>query len=112
LDAAFGPHPLFLGGFMQFLVLAYDAQDDGAPQRRLDAREAHLASIATFKERGNIKMGAAILGDDGKMAGSCIIADFENRGALDAWLASDPYIVQDVWEDVYVQGCKIAPSFV
>lgn len=97
---------------MQFLVLAYDARDEGAPQRRLDAREAHLASIAQFKASGNIKMGAAILDDDGKMVGSCIIADFPHRGALDAWLASDPYILQDVWEDVYVQGCKIAPSFV
>ena len=96
---------------MQFLVLAYDARDEAAPQRRLDAREAHLTSIAKFKETGNIRMGAAILDDDGKMVGSCIVAEFDNRGALDAWLATDPYIINDVWEDVFVQGCKVAPVF-
>lgn len=95
---------------MQFLVLAYDAKDDAAPQRRLDAREDHLASIEAFKEMGHIKMAAAIM-DNGKMVGSCIVADFPTREALDKWLAGDPYIHNDVWQDVYVQDCKIAPPF-
>lgn len=96
---------------MQFLVLAYDAKDEGAAQRRMEAREEHLACIAVYKEMGHIKMGAAIL-DDGKMVGSCIIADFETREALDKWLAGDPYMHHNVWQDVYIQDCKIAPSFV
>jgi hypothetical protein len=96
---------------MQFLVLAYDATDEGAAKRRLDARSAHLEVIARYKESGNMKIGAAILNDDGQMVGSCIIADFPDREALDAWLVDEPYILQDVWQDIYVQGCKIAPSF-
>lgn len=96
---------------MQFLVIAYDARDEGAAARRLAAREAHLAHVADFKERGHVKMGAAILDDAGAMVGSCVIADFPSRAALDAWLAEDPYITQDVWHDVYVQDCRIAPAF-
>ncbi len=97
---------------MQFLVLAYDAKDEGAAQRRLDARNAHLAMIEALKDAGNMKMGAAILNDEGKMVGSCIIAEFPTRADLDGWLAGDPYMVHDVWHDIYVQDCKIAPSFV
>ncbi len=96
---------------MQFLILAYDAKDAGAPARRLEAREAHLALIAKYKASGNMKIGAAILDEAGNMAGSCIIADFPSRAALDAWLAEEPYILQKVWGDVTIQGCKIAPSF-
>ncbi|MBY0407384.1 MAG: YciI family protein [Rickettsiales bacterium] len=97
---------------MQFLILAYDAKDSGAAQRRMDAREAHLALIAKYKASGNMKMGAAILDDAGAMKGSCIIAEFPSRAELEAWLAEEPYMLQNVWGDVQVQVCKIAPSFV
>ena len=96
---------------MQFLVLAYDAKDEGAPARRMAARDAHLAVIAGYKASGNMRMGTAILDDAGKMIGSCIIAEFPSRVELNAWLSDEPYIVQKVWDEVQVQDCKIAPSF-
>ena len=96
---------------MQFLVLAYDSKDEGAAQRRLEVREAHLATIAKYKASGNMRIGAAILDDDGAMVGSCIIADFPSRAELDAWLMDEPYLTQNVWDEVYVQGCKLAPAF-
>ena len=97
---------------MQFLVLAYDAKDADAPQRRLDARQAHLDTIARYKASGNMKMGAAIMDETGKMIGSCIIADFPSRQELSAWLAEDPYVRNKVWQEIQVQDCKIVPSFV
>lgn len=96
---------------MQFLILAYDAQDSGALKRRMDAREAHLALIARYKAQGHMKMGAAILDEAGNMAGSCIIADFPSRAELDAWLAEEPYVTAKVWENIQISGCKVAPSF-
>lgn len=96
---------------MQFVVMAYDATDEGAPARRMAAREAHLATIARFKAAGNMKMGAALLNDAGAMIGSCIVCDFESREAMDAWLAEDPYMVQKVWGEVTITPCRIAPSF-
>jgi uncharacterized protein YciI len=98
--------------FMQFLVLAYDATDAGALDRRMAQRDAHLAVIAGYKAKGNMKMGAALMDDDGKMIGSCIIADFESRVELEAWLKDEPYVTGKVWGEVKVQLCKIAPSFV
>ena len=97
---------------MQFLVLAYDAKDEGAPARRLEARQAHLDTIARYKASGNMKIGAAILDEAGKMCGSCIIADFPSREEFQSWLDNDPYTQQKVWGEVKVQECKIAPSFV
>lgn len=96
---------------MQFLLLAYDATDAGALERRMAAREAHLATIDRYRAAGNMHIGAAILDDGGKMIGSCIIAEFPDRAGLDAWLAEEPYITGKVWDKVSVSGCKIGPSF-
>lgn len=96
---------------MQFLILAYDATDVKALERRMKAREAHLACIEKYRKNGHIHMGAAILDDEGKMVGSCIIAEFPSVEELDAWLAEEPYVVQKVWEEVGVSDCKVGPSF-
>lgn len=97
---------------MQFLILAHDSTDPDALKRRMEAREAHLATIARYKEAGHMHIGAALLDDAGKMIGSTIIAEFATRGELDAWLAEDPYVTHKVWGDIQVMACKIAPSFV
>lgn len=96
---------------MQFLVLAYDAEDDGATDRRMKAREAHLATIEKYRKLGHMHMGAAIINDDGKMVGSCIICEFPSVEALDDWLAEEPYIKNKVWDEVGVSECKVGPSF-
>lgn len=97
---------------MQFLVLARDATDPGAPARRMAAREAHLALIAEYKAQGHMVIGAALLDEAGNMCGSAIMADFPSREGVDEWLKREPYISQNVWGDVQVLPCKVAPSFV
>lgn len=96
---------------MQYLIVAYDAKDDGAMDRRMAAREAHLASVADYKAKGHIHMGAALLDGDGTMVGSTLIVEFESREACEEWLNSDPYVTGEVWDDIMIQPCKIAPSF-
>lgn len=97
---------------MQFLILAYDATDSGALDRRMAAREAHLASIAEHKAKGHIHIGAALLDDSGKMIGSTLIVEFPSLLECEAWLSEDPYVTGKVWHDIKIQPCKIAPSFV
>ena len=96
---------------MQFLILAYDASDVKALERRMAVREAHFTCIEKYRKLGHMHMGAAILDDEGKMVGSCIIAEFPSEKELDAWLAEEPYVTNKVWEEVGVSGCKIGPSF-
>lgn len=96
---------------MQFLILAYDAIDDKAAERRMTHREAHLETIARYKSLGHMHIGAALLDEQEKMIGSVIVADFPSREALDQWLKNDPYTTGKVWSDVTVTPCRIAPSF-
>jgi uncharacterized protein len=96
---------------MQFLLLAYDATDADAINRRMKVREAHLACIARYQAQGHMHMGAAILDDSGKMIGSCLTVEFPDRAGLDKWLAEEPYLTGKVWDRVDIKPCKIGPSF-
>ena len=69
---------------MQFLVIAYDGTDDKAVERRMAAREAHLAGVVKMKEEGKAIYGVAILNDREQMIGSILVVDYPTRAAVDA----------------------------
>jgi uncharacterized protein YciI len=96
---------------MQFLVIAYDGTDDGAPERRKRAREAHLKLGDELKASGNLLMAAAILDDQGNMIGSTLITEFKSRAELDAWLRREPYVTGEVWKNIDIRPCRVGPSF-
>jgi len=66
---------------MHFIVTAYDGTDENAYQRRLDAREAHLANAKRM------------------------IADLRAD-----WLAAEPYVTGGAWEKIEIAPCKV-PDF-
>ena len=95
---------------MEFIVLGWDGTDEEAPERRLAAREAHLAQAKLFFEAGNWLYAVGILDDDGRMIGSMIVADFPSRDAMKReWLDTEPYVVGHVWEKLEVRRAKPAP---
>ncbi len=97
---------------MEFLVLAYDGKDDGALERRLRAREAHLAAGWELRRQGHLRYGAAIRDETGeRMIGSVLVVDFPTRSDVDEWLATEPYVTGDVWRDVQVAPCGTGPWF-
>ena len=96
---------------MQFLLVAYDHTDEGAQERRMTARPAHIAMLDELRDSGNMHMGAAILDSDEKMVGSAIVCEFSSRADLDTWLSKEPFVVQNVWDQILVQPCKVGPSF-
>lgn len=96
---------------MQFLILAHDATDADAINRRMAERVAHINTIDRYHASGNMHMGAAICDDHGKMVGSVIICEFESRKELDDWLRNEPYIQGKVWDRISIQQVKIGPSF-
>ena len=95
---------------MQFLVVAYDGNDEDAKARRAAARPSHLAEAQELKEAGNIIVGAAILDENEEMIGSTLCVEFESRADLDEWLANDPYVTEGVWKDIAVQPIRLAVS--
>lgn len=96
---------------MQFLLVAYDGSDDRALERRLHARDRHIALGDEMVAAGRMLYGTAILDDQDKMIGSMLVLDFPSREDLDAWLAVEPYVVGDVWRTIEIQPCRVGPSF-
>jgi uncharacterized protein YciI len=94
---------------MQFLIIAYDDTDEGALDRRMEAREAHLAVARKMAAAGTMIVGGAILNDAGRMIGSSCIVDLPDRDAVDDWLAKDPYVTGHVWQKVEVRPFRLAP---
>ena len=86
---------------MQFVVIARDGTDEQALERRLKAREAHLANVGNLTGPGKMLLGGAMLDDSGnKMIGSVMVFDFPDRAQLEAWLKNDPYSTGGVWQSI------------
>lgn len=96
---------------MQFVVIGRDAKDDKALERRMAARDAHIALCDAALSSGMQLYGAALLNDEGSMCGSIMVFDVPSRAALDEYLKNEPYVTNRVWGDVEVIPCKTGPSF-
>jgi uncharacterized protein len=93
---------------MQFLLTAYDGKDDGALDRRMSVRKAHINGANELKEAGHLIAGGAILDEAEQMIGSTMIMEFDSKAELDQWLASDPYVTGNVWQDISVLPIRLA----
>lgn len=93
---------------MQFLLLGYDGKDPDAPARRQAVRTEHLERASRMKQEGRLLLGGAILDDDGKMIGSCMVFDVETEEEFRTLLADDPYVKGKVWLDIQVKPFKVA----
>jgi uncharacterized protein YciI len=93
---------------LQFLVIARDGMDEGALERRAQARPTHLEQIAPLVDAGNVLVGGAILSESGDMVGSMVLVDLPERKDVDDWLANDPYVTQGVWREIEVTPFRTA----
>lgn len=94
---------------MQFVVTAMDFTDEGALERRLANREAHLNGARALIANGSFISGGAILDDSGKMIGSSLHLEFPNREALEVLLQADPYVSGKVWERIEISAVRLLP---
>lgn len=88
---------------MQFLIMAYDGKD--MLEKRMEVRPRHLENILKVKDR--IITAGGLLDEEGKMKGSAIILEAEDRKQVDEYLASEPYIIEKVWEKVEVTPMNV-----
>ena len=89
---------------MYFAVSCYDKDD--SLELRMATRAKHLAYATDAGAR--IIVGGALLSDDDKMIGSHLIVEANDRAALDAFLATDPYAIAGLFQKVTVKPMKIA----
>lgn len=88
---------------MQFLITAYDGK--GMLDRRMEVRPKHLENMS--KVNGKVICAGGLLDSEGKMKGSALIMEFQDKKALDSYLATEPYIVEKVWERVTVEPMNV-----
>lgn len=96
---------------MQFIVMAKDGEDEEALNRRLAARDSHLAYGEIAAKTGEQIIAAAMLDGKENMRGSLMIVDFENVEELQKWLDKEAYVTGNVWQTIDIIPCKIAPAF-
>lgn len=88
---------------MQFIVKAYDGE--GMLDKRMEVRPRHLEGIERIKE--HVICAGGLLDDEGKMKGSVLIMEYENREQLDEYLANEPYIQENVWQKIEVARMNV-----
>ena len=83
---------------MQFLVKAYDGPD--MLDKRMEVRPQHLEGMKALGKQ--IICAGGLLDEESAMRGSALVMEFDNRAALDAYLESEPYVVEGVWQKIEV----------
>ena len=87
----------------QFVIKAYDGE--GKLDKRMEVRPRHFEGMEKMKE--HILCAGGMLDDDGKMIGSLLVMEFENREQVDEYLANEPYVVEHVWERIEVERMNV-----
>lgn len=88
---------------MQFIITAYDGEN--MLEKRMAVRPRHLEGMAKLSE--HIICAGGLLDEQGRMKGSVLILDFEDRAALDEYLMNEPYAVEHVWERIEVEVMNV-----
>jgi hypothetical protein len=94
---------------MPYLLIAYDFED--ALERRLQSRQAHIDYIDKLRDEGKAIFGAALIDSQSKMIGSTIFLNMTEI-ELQNYLASEPYLINKVWDKIEIKPCNIGPSFI
>ncbi|WP_072682524.1 YciI family protein [Arcobacter sp. LA11] len=94
---------------MQYLVIAYD--NEGALEKRLEVREAHITGAKKMIADGKIISVGALIEED-KMVGSTAYVDFENDDEINEWLSNEPYVTNGVWnmDEFQIVPVKLLPK--
>ena len=83
---------------MQFIIKAIDGEN--MLEKRMAVRPRHLEGMKQLGRQ--IICAGGLLDEEGRMKGSVLVVEFPDRAALDAYLASEPYVLEHVWEKVEV----------
>ena len=88
---------------MQFIVKAYDGP--GMLEKRMEVRPRHLEGMKALGNR--IICAGGLLDEEGKMKGSVLVMEFEDRAALDAYISGEPYVTEGVWQKIEVETMNV-----
>ncbi|HEY3951690.1 YciI family protein [Phenylobacterium sp.] len=87
-----------------FVLSCIDRPD--SLERRMAAREAHLAYVAAHRDL--VRLAGPYLDDEGRMAGSMFVIEAPDRAAVEAFSAADPYVLADLFERVEIRPWRVS----
>jgi uncharacterized protein YciI len=85
---------------MLFVVYCKDKPGELRSKLRAD----HLRHIIANPQP--YRFGGPLIGDDGRVVGSIILFEAEDRAHLDAIMAADPYFKHDLFQSVEVHATR------
>ena len=88
---------------VQFVIRAYDGK--GMLGKRMEVRPRHLEGMERIRQ--HVVCAGGLLDDEGKIKGSMLVMEFENREQLDEYLAHEPYVVEHVWDKIEVESINV-----
>lgn len=83
-----------------FVVHALDAP--GKAEARAANRPAHRARLRRHEHPLTVHIGGPLLDAAGAMCGTMLVIEAPDRGAVEAYLAADPYALSGVYGSVAV----------
>lgn len=92
---------------MGYAVIAFDRDDPGALERRMQARGKHLELITKMAADGRLALGMPL--QSAGPLGSLMVLNLPDRAGLDAYLAAEPFAQGNVWQRLDVHPFRIAP---
>ena len=92
---------------MQFVITAYDGA--GMLEKRMEVRPLHLEGMERLKE--HLIAAGGLLDDEGKLKGSVLIMEFQNRDEVDEYLANEIYVKEHVWEKIAVERMNVVYAY-
>jgi uncharacterized protein len=87
-----------------FVLSCIDRPD--SLERRMAAREAHLAYVADHRDM--VRLAGPYLNDKGRMAGSMFVIEAPDRAAVEAFSAADPYVLADLFERIDIRVWRVS----
>ena len=74
-------------------------------EKRMEVRPRHLEGMKALGNR--IICAGGLLDEEGKMKGSVLVMEFEDRAALDAYISDEPYVTEGVWQKIEAETMNV-----
>ena len=88
---------------MQFIIMAYDGEN--MLDKRMEVRPQHLEGMAKLGK--HVVCAGGLLDEDGKLKGSALVVEFDDRAGVDEYLENEPYVKAGVWKMIEVEPMNV-----
>jgi uncharacterized protein YciI len=88
---------------MQFMIMAYDGEN--MLDKRMEVRPQHLEGMAKLGK--HVVCAGGLLDDEGKLKGSALVVEFDDRAGVDEYLENEPYVKAGVWQKIEVEPMNV-----